>query len=107
MRMKPPSSLMNQNKYSPTRGEHQPEDIKSGHRSWGFHEGEHGARILDYLEAHPLPKLNPENKAHTRDWTWADAANEWKGAMENYNEALEEFHIKETDCVGHVPAFCK
>lgn len=98
---------MNQNKYSPTRGEHQPEDIKSGHRSWGFHEGEHGARILDYLEAHPLPKLNPENKAHTRDWTWADAANEWKGAMENYNEALEEFHIKETDCVGHVPAFCK
>jgi RHS repeat-associated protein len=83
-------------------------DIADKNTSWGFHEGQHGARVLEYLEAHPLPKLNPEGKPHTADWTWADAANQWNTAMDAYDEALGDYHIRSTDCVGHESTFiCK
>jgi RHS repeat-associated protein len=83
------------------------QDIKDKNTSVRFHEGQHGARALDYLESHPLPQLNPDNKPYSQDYTWRDAANEWKGAMENYNDAIGEYHKQNTDCVGHVPWFCK
>jgi len=84
------------------------EDIKSGNVSTGFHEGQHGTRILDYLETQPLPKLNPDGRPHTSDFTWRDAAEQWRTEMDKYNEDLEEHHVKATDCVGHESTYiCK
>jgi len=83
------------------------QDVKAGNTSVRFHEGQHGASALDYVESHPLPQLNPMGKKYTQDWTWRDAADEWKTAFDTYGEGFQDFHVQSTDCVGHEPYFCK
>jgi RHS repeat-associated protein len=81
------------------------EDKKNNNRSLRFHEGQHGARILEYIESHPLPQLHPEQR--NKDFTADDDTLRWVQDFGKYVDDLDDFHKKQTDCVGHEDILCK
>ena len=65
-----------------------PDDTKAKNVSVGFHEGQHGARILDFIATHPLPQVKDNN------------VQQFNNDLANYMDELENFHVQQTDCVG-------
>ncbi|HTL58003.1 MAG TPA: RHS repeat-associated core domain-containing protein [Candidatus Limnocylindrales bacterium] len=83
------------------------QDIKNRNTTVTFHEGNHGAAFLNYIENHPLPEFNPSNRPFSKDFNAADASADFDRRVSEYNDAIGEFSKQQVDCVGHVPWFCK
>ena len=74
------------------------EDRTAGQTSLEFHEGSHGVDFMQFLQDNPLPQFTG---------TIGMSIDEFRGAMNAYGEArtqyqqrMDEFSSRRTDCVG-------
>ena len=83
------------------------EDKKNKNTSVRFHEGQHGARVLEFLEREAPPQFNP-GKTEIKDQDTLDQLEvTWKKALSDYTDALGDYHVRQTDCVGKEDILCK
>lgn len=73
-------------------------DRADGNTSLGFHESQHGALALNYINTHALPVLNVQ-VGMTRTQL-VQQMHQFNRELRHYNRTLEYMEIQEVDCVG-------
>jgi hypothetical protein len=72
--------------------------VDSRSTTLGFHEGMHGLAMMEYLEHHPPPQFG--GTARMTKAAFQTKAAQYTAACNAYMAAMQNFHIRNVDCVG-------
>lgn len=75
-----------------------PEDQRAGNTSLGFHEGQHGVDLMNWVRDHPMPAFT--GRRGQEESEFETAMQEWSDALTAWAEAAEAESEQHTDEVG-------
>jgi hypothetical protein len=74
------------------------EDVAAGTTTLGFHEGQHGQDVLDFIRAHPPPVFQGTVGMSCSDFP--QAQQQYEAEVSAYGDRANDASEAATDCVG-------